>query len=120
MIYIDPPYNTGNENWVYNDNVNHPKIQQWLGEVVGKDGKDWSRHDQWLCMMYPRLQLLRKLLAEEGVIFISINFTDEHSYLKCVCNEIFENLIILATSLGNRQLSQSIQVRQDLTYNKRF
>jgi len=89
VIYIDPPYNTGNENWVYNDNVNHSKIQQWLGEVVGKDGKDWSRHDQWLCMMYPRLQLLRKLLTEEGVIFISINFTDEHSYLKCVCNEIF-------------------------------
>ena len=34
-IYIDPPYNTGNENWVYNDNVNHPKIKKWLGEVVG-------------------------------------------------------------------------------------
>ena len=55
-IYIDPPYNTGNENWVYNDNVNDPRIQKWLGEVVGKDGDDLSRHDKWLCMMYPRLK----------------------------------------------------------------
>ena len=57
-IYIDPPYNTGNENWVYNDNVNHPKIKKWLGEVVGKEGDDLSRHDKWLCMMYPRLPSL--------------------------------------------------------------
>jgi len=61
-IYIDPPYNTGNENWVYNDNVNHPKIRKWLGDVVGKEGEDLTRHDKWLCMMYPRLKLLRKLL----------------------------------------------------------
>ena len=53
-IYIDPPYNTGNENWVYNDNVNDPQIKKWLGEVVGKEGEDFSRHDKWLCMMYPR------------------------------------------------------------------
>lgn len=52
-IYIDPPYNTGNEKWVYNDNVNDPKIKKWLGEVVGKQGEDLSRHDKWLCMMYP-------------------------------------------------------------------
>lgn len=68
-IYIDPPYNTGNEGWVYNDNVNDPKIK--LGEVVGKEGEDLSRHDKWLCMMYPRLKLLYKLLADEGVIFHS-------------------------------------------------
>ena len=72
-IYIDPPYNTGNEGWVYNDNVNDPKIKKWLGEVVGKEGEDLSRHDKWLCMMYPRLKLLQKLLAEDGVIFISID-----------------------------------------------
>lgn len=53
-IYIDPPYNTGNESWVYNDNVNHPRIRRWLGEVVGREGEDLSRHDKWLCMMYPR------------------------------------------------------------------
>ena len=61
LVYIDPPYNTGNESWVYNDNVNDPKIKKWLGEVVGKEGEDLSRHDKWLCMMYPRLKLLQKL-----------------------------------------------------------
>lgn len=61
-IYIDPPYNTGNEGWCYNDNVSDPRIQKWLGEVVGKEGEDLTRHDKWLCMMYPRLMLLQKLL----------------------------------------------------------
>ena len=87
-IYIDPPYNTGNEGWVYNDNVNDPKIKKWLGEVVGKEGEDLSRHDKWLCMMYPRLKLLQKLLAEDGVIFISIDDT-EYANLKLLCDEIF-------------------------------
>ena len=72
-IYIDPPYNTGNEGWCYNDNVSDPHIQKWLGEVVGKEGEDLTRHDKWLCMMYPRLMLLQKLLADDGVIFISID-----------------------------------------------
>ncbi len=72
-IYIDPPYNTGNEGWVYNDNVNDPRIKKWLGDVVGKEGEDLSRHDKWLCMMYPRLVLLHKLLAEDGSIWISID-----------------------------------------------
>lgn len=87
-IYIDPPYNTGNEGWVYNDNVNHPKIKKWLGEVVGKDGEDLSRHDKWLCMMYPRLKLLHKLLADDGAIFISI---DDHelAHLRLLMDEIF-------------------------------
>ena len=58
-IYIDPPYNTGNEGWVYNDNVNSPEIRRWLGEVVGKEGETLDRHDRWLCMMYPRLVLLK-------------------------------------------------------------
>lgn len=89
-IYIDPPYNTGNEGWVYNDNVNDPKIKKWLGEVVGKEGEDLSRHDKWLCMMYPRLKLLQKLLAEDGVIFISIDDT-EYANLKLICDEIFGN-----------------------------
>ena len=87
-IYIDPPYNTGNEGWVYNDNVNDPRIRKWLGEVVGKEGEDLSRHDKWLCMMYPRLKLLQKLLSEDGVIFISIDDT-EYASLKAVCDEIF-------------------------------
>ncbi len=87
-IYIDPPYNTGNEGWVYNDNVNHPKIKKWLGEVVGKEGDDLSRHDKWLCMMYPRLKLLHKLLADDGAIFISID-DNEQATLKLLCDEIF-------------------------------
>lgn len=87
-IYIDPPYNTGNEGWVYNDNVNHPKIKKWLGDVVGKEGDDLSRHDKWLCMMYPRLQLLHRLLVEDGAIFISID-DNAVSYLLPMLDEIF-------------------------------
>ncbi len=87
-IYIDPPYNTGNESWVYNDKVNSPKIKKWLGKVVGRESEDLCRHDKWLCMMYPRLKLLRDLLSEDGVIFISID-DNEVSGLKFLCNEIF-------------------------------
>ncbi len=87
-IYIDPPYNTGNEGWVYNDNVNDPRIRKWLGEVVGGEGEDLSRHDKWLCMMYPRLKLLHKLLSEDGVIFISLDY-HEQPYLRMILDEIF-------------------------------
>jgi adenine-specific DNA-methyltransferase len=87
-IYIDPPYNTGNEGWVYNDNVNDPKIKKWLGQVVGKEAEDLTRHDKWLCMIAPRLQLLRKLLAEDGAIIISID-DNEQANLKLLCDEIF-------------------------------
>ena len=87
-IYIDPPYNTGNEGWVYNDNVNDPKIKKWLGKVVGKEGEDLTRHDKWLCMMYPRLKLLQKLLADDGFIFVSIDVF-EYSNLKCIMDEVF-------------------------------
>lgn len=87
-IYIDPPYNTGNENWVYNDNVNSPKIKKWLGQVVGKESEDLTRHDKWLCMMYPRLKLLQKLLSNDGAIFISID-DNEQANLKLICDEIF-------------------------------
>ncbi len=87
-IYIDPPYNTGNESWVYNDNVNDPKIKKWLGQVVGKEAEDLTRHDKWLCMMYPRLKLLHKLLADDGAIFISID-KNEEANLKLICDEIF-------------------------------
>ena len=87
-IYIDPPYNTGTEKWVYNDNVNDPRIRKWLGDVVGKEGEDLTRHDKWLCMMYPRLKLLQRLLAPTGVIFISID-NNEQLNLKQMCDEIF-------------------------------
>ena len=91
-IYIDPPYNTGNEGWSYNDNVNHPKIKKWLDETLkAKDQEkvaaigvdDLTRHDKWLCMMYPRLKLLHKLLHDNGAIFISID-DNEQANLKLI------------------------------------
>ena len=72
-IYIDPPYNTGTEGWVYNDNVNSPEIRKWLGAVVGKEGETLDRHDRWLCMMYPRLVLLRQFLTSDGVMLVSLD-----------------------------------------------
>lgn len=93
-IYIDPPYNTGNQKWVYNDNVNDPIIQKWLGKIVGENIDDLTSHDKWLCMMYPRIKLLWKLLSEHGVILISIN-DYEYANLKNICDEIFtqKNLV---------------------------
>lgn len=87
-IYIDPPYNTGNEGWVYNDNVSHPKLQKWFGEIVGKESEDLTRHDKWLCMMYPRLKLLHRLLGDDGAIFISID-DNELANLQLIMDEIF-------------------------------
>lgn len=101
-IYIDPPYNTGNEGWVYNDAVNDPKIRKWLGQVVGKDGEDLSRHDKWLCMMYPRLKLLHRLLADNGVIFVSID-DYEQAALKLLMDEIFgsRNFVAQVAAITN-------------------
>ncbi|MDP1606120.1 MAG: site-specific DNA-methyltransferase [Rhodocyclaceae bacterium] len=87
-IYIDPPYNTGNEGWVYNDNVNSPEIRRWLGEVVGKEGETLDRHDRWLSMMYPRLVLLRQFLRDDGVILMSID-GNEHRFAELLLDEIF-------------------------------
>lgn len=87
-IYIDPPYNTGNENWIYNDNVNSPIISEWLGQVVGKEGDTLDRRDRWLCMMYPRLALLRQFLRENGAIFVSLDDNEIHS-LRYVMDQIF-------------------------------
>lgn len=87
-IYIDPPYNTGNEDWVYNDNVNSPEMRAWLGKTVGKEAEDLSRHDKWLCMMYPRLALLRDFLSDDGAIFVSID-DNELASLRMVMDEIF-------------------------------
>lgn len=101
-ISIDPPYNTGIESWVYNDNVNHPKIKEWINQVVGKEGDDLSRHDKWLCMIYPRLKLLHKLLKEDGLIFINIDDNELHNLI-AIMNEIFgvkNKISILVWSLG--------------------
>ena len=85
-IYIDPPYNTGNEGWAYNDKVNSPLMKEWLHQTV--DNEDLERHDKWLCMMWPRLQLLRELLSDNGVIFISID-DNEQQHLRILMDEFF-------------------------------
>ncbi len=101
-IYIDPPYNTGQDDrddsgkrsgWVYNDNVNSPQMRDWLGKVVGEEAEDLTRHDKWLCMMYPRLKLLRQFLRDDGVIFASIDDIELAS-LRMLFDEIF--------GIGNR------------------
>ncbi|MCL4280724.1 MAG: site-specific DNA-methyltransferase [Flavobacteriales bacterium] len=111
-IYIDPPYNTGNEGWVYNDNVNDPKIRRWLNQVVGKEGEDLSRHDKWLCMMYPRLVLLHKLLREGGIIFVSIDDSEVFN-LKFLMDEVFgsssfQHQIIWKNKYGPGALTKGI------------
>ena len=85
-IYIDPPYNTGNEGWAYNDNVNSPMMQDWLGKTVDRD--DLTRHDKWCCMMLPRLKLLRELLRQDGAIFISIDDNEVH-HCKVLLDDVF-------------------------------
>ena len=87
-IYIDPPYNTGSQAWIWNDNVNSPLMQQWLEENKPIDDEDLERHDKWLCMMWPRLQLLRELLADDGVILVSIDDHEQH-HLKLLMDDIF-------------------------------
>ena len=102
-IYIDPPYNTGNENWIYNDRVNSPLMREWLDKNSPIDGEDLERHDKWLCMMWPRLQLLRELLADDGVIFISIDDNEQHR-LRAIMDEIFgEDKFIVNVSWERRR-----------------
>lgn len=99
-IYIDPPYNTGNEGWAYDDNVNSPEIRKWLGEVVGKEGETLDRHDRWLCMMYPRLVLLKQFLREDGAIFVSID-DNEVAALRLLMDEVFGARNFVATAIWN-------------------
>ena len=102
-IYIDPPYNTGTEGWCYNDAVNAPLMREWLkkeGNPVERE--DLQRHDKWLCMMWPRLQLLRELLAEDGAIFVSIDDNEVHR-LRAVMDEIFGEENFVATILWQKK-----------------
>ncbi len=114
-IYIDPPYNTGNEKWVYNDNVNSPMMQEWLGKVV--DREDLTRHDKWLCMMMPRLKLSRELLSNDGVIFISID-VNELKNLLCLCDEVFNEVnrfgvIVIQNNPRGRRLGTELAVEHE-------
>lgn len=99
-IYIDPPYNTGNEGWVYNDNVNSPEMKKWLGATVGKEAEDLSRHDKWLCMMYPRLRLLREFLRNDGVIMVSLDDNEIQSF-RSMMDEIFGKSRFVAQFVWN-------------------
>ncbi|HQZ83393.1 MAG TPA: site-specific DNA-methyltransferase [Pyrinomonadaceae bacterium] len=109
-IYIDPPYNTGNEGWAYNDNVKSPEIKKWfdsLGrpEIVGKEGETLDRHDRWLCMMYPRLVLLKQFLREDGSIWISID-DNEVANLRQLMDEIFGRQRFVATNAWQKRYSR--------------
>jgi site-specific DNA-methyltransferase (adenine-specific)/adenine-specific DNA-methyltransferase len=103
-IYIDPPYNTGEENWVYNDNVSSPLIHEWLGKTVGKEAEDLSRHDKWLCMMYPRLALLRQFLRQDGLIFVSID-DNEVSSMRMLLDDLFGKSNFVASVIWQKRTS---------------
>ena len=105
-IYIDPPYNTGNENWVYNDAVNSPEMRKWLGHVVGGEAEDLSRHDKWLCMMYPRLALLKEFLREDGAIFVSLDDNEIASF-KLMMDELFGPRNFVAIIVWQKKYSTS-------------
>lgn len=105
-IYIDPPYNTGNEGWCYNDNVNAPLIKEWLKDSANPvDREDLERHDKWLCMMWPRLHLLKELLAEDGAIFVSIDDNEVHR-LRAVMDEVFGQDAFVATIVWQKRYSR--------------
>ena len=113
-VYIDPPYNTGNEKWAYNDNVNSPMMKDWLGKVVDKE--DLTRHDKWLCMMMPRLKLLRELLSEDGVIFISIDDNEQHR-LRMLMDDIFGEENFVADFIWNHRKSSQNDIDVSLSHN---
>jgi len=115
-IYIDPPYNTGNEKWAYNDNVNSPMMKEWLGKVVDKD--DLTRHDKWLCMMMPRLKILRELMAEDGVFFVSID-DNEEARLRLLLDEVFseENFYAELTWINRTKPTNMGEARFNIQQN---
>src|SRR5262249_2493147 len=103
-IYTDPPYNTGNEGWVFNDNLTQPQFKEWIGQVVGKEGEDFTRHDKWCCMMYPRLQLLKELLRDDGSIWISIGDNGVEK-LRMGMDEVFGENNFVATVIWEKVYS---------------
>lgn len=116
-IYIDPPYNTGNEGWIYNDNVNSPEIKNWLNKAVGGEAEDLSRHDKWLSMMYPRVVLLREMLTEDGSFWINLDDNEIH-HARLLLDEIFGSInfvanVIWEKSDSPKMDSQYFSVRHD-------
>ena len=136
MIYIDPPYNTKSENFIYNDNFK--QNEQDLLKTYGLDEEEDKEtlnflhnvygtrsHSGWLSFMYPRLKLARDLLKEDGVIFISID-DNEQANLKILCDEIFgeENFIcnLIVKDNAKRQKRDKITIQTEhqccLVYSK--
>ena len=116
-IYIDPPYNTGNEGWIYNDNVNSPLMREWVKANKPVDGEDLERHEKWLCMMWPRLHLLRELLADDGVIFVSID-ENELRHLRALMDEIFGEDNFVETFVWRSRLGRGATSKKTLTLHE--
>ncbi len=107
-VFIDPPYNTGNEGWCYNDNVNSPMMQQWLNEnPVGIE--DGLRHDKWCAMMWPRLRLFRELLTSNGVLLVCIDDNEQQS-LRSILDDIFGRSGFLSTFVWRRRIGSSMSM----------
>lgn len=93
-VFIDPPYNTGNEKWSYNDNVNSPMLKEWLdNNPIGIE--DGLRHDKWCAMMYPRIKLLHELMSDTGIIFVCIGDDEQHR-LRLLLDDVFGESNFLA------------------------
>lgn len=126
-VYMDPPYNRGHKKqdgeveggWIYNDTVNHPLMRDWLAKTVG--GDDLQMHDKWACMMWPRLQIIRELLSDEGAIFVSIDDT-EQANLHMMMDEIFgsdnhvSTMVVRSHPPGRQYGTVSLQHEYVLAY----
>jgi adenine-specific DNA-methyltransferase len=130
-ICIDPPYNTGVDErdekgtrtgWVYSDNINNPLTQAWLNKVVGAEAEDLSRHDKWICMIYPRLMLLKEMLRDDGVIFANID-ENEYANLRQIMDEVFGianrvGTVIWHNATDNNPTNVAIEHEYVLSYAK--
>ena len=115
-ICIDPPYNTGNEGWIYNDNANGKTLQEWYKSQTPVDGEDLERHDKWLCMMWPRLQLMKELLAEDGAIFVFADDNEQH-HLRALMDEVFDESNFVANIVWNHRKSRQNDIDVSLAHN---
>lgn len=130
MIYIDPPYNTGNDSFVYNDNftISNEEFSEISGQYdedgninydIRKNNESNGKfHTDWLNMIYPRLKLAKDLLTDEGVIFISI---DDHEIenLKKICNEIFGESNFVANIIWERSFAP-VNLKKHFSENHDF
>ncbi|AXY21521.1 DNA methylase [Komagataeibacter saccharivorans] len=96
MVLIDPPYNTGRRDWLYDDSASAPPALRWLDAALGPAARTLSRQDRWLCLIYPRLIALKGLLAENGVIACCID-DREYPRLRLLMEDVFGPENFLAT-----------------------